>query len=230
MLKSLLLFVTLAAVPASLLCAQDTAVPTEAPSAATEAPVPAAPEPALERGMDEAAGAAGVADEAPVTPTPAPAAEPDLDLMPSNSGQLLPPPALTTEPLPLIPEAPEPTERPRTSDIQEPRREKKSSTEEATNEMKERIRYREVKTRALKDPAIQAEWERAHKVGTDYEKRESLKKYYTMLYARMARIDKTLKKRIAEQERTSIRRLTQTRIDPTEPLDIADRTQQLVNE
>jgi hypothetical protein len=95
--------------------------------------------------------------------------------------------------------------------------------------MKERIRYREVKTRALKDPAIQAEWERAHKVGTDYEKRESLKKYYTMLYARMARIDKTLKKRIAEQERTSIGG-SHRRGSIQRPLDTADRTQQLVNE
>ena len=224
MLKPLLLSVTLASLVAGHLCAQDPAAPLEAtPAADTSAPVVV--EPTMEGGTAETS-----VNTTPRTEALPAAGDPTLDLMPSNSDQTLPPPALTTEPLPLIPEAPEPTERPRTSGRDEPRQEKKSSTEQASNEMKERIRYREVKTRALKDPAIQAEWERAHLVGTDFEKRETLKKYYKMLYTRMARIDKTLKKRIDEQEQTAIRRLTQTRIDPTEPLAAEDRDDRFANQ
>jgi hypothetical protein len=221
MLKPLLLSFTMAAVAVSQLRAQEAAAPTE-PSAAEIA------EPTLEGGTAETSTNTATDAEAPATP--APSLEPEVELMPSNSGQLLPEPAQTTEPLPLIPEAPEPTERPRTTGRDEPRQEKKSSTEAASNEMKERIRFREAKTRASKDPAIQAEWERAHRVGTDYEKREILKNYYKMLYGQMGRIDKSLKKRILEQEKNSIRRLTQTRIDPTEPLDMSDRTEQFANQ
>ena len=216
--KSLLLFVTLASLSAGPLCAQDSAAPE-----ATSAPVTV--EPTLEGGTAETS-----VNTTPRTEAAPVAADPSLELMPSNSDQTLPAPALTTEPLPLIPEAPQSTERPRTSGRDEPRKEKKSSTEQASNEIKERIRFREVKTRALKDPAIQSEWERAHLVGTDYEKRETLKRYFKMLYGRMARIDKTLKKRIATEEDLSIRRLKQTRIDPTEPLDPEEREDRFANQ
>ncbi|RYD80290.1 MAG: hypothetical protein EOP84_12155 [Verrucomicrobiaceae bacterium] len=52
---------------------------------------------------------------------------------------------------------------------------------------------------------------------TDYEKREALKKYYALLYARMEKMDKSLKKEIEVREPLTVRRLHQTRIAPTEP-------------
>ena len=100
----------------------------------------------------------------------------------------------------------------------------------STDELQQRVRFREVKTRALKDPAVQSEWDRAQTVRTDYEKREALKSYYTRLYTRMAKIDRSLKKRIAEEQGRSLARLTQTRVDPTEPLDPQERLERAARE
>ena len=61
---------------------------------------------------------------------------------------------------------------------------------------------REAKTKAQRDPAVQAEWDRAIEARTDYEKREALKSYYKMLYGRIAKIDPTLKKPIEALETT----------------------------
>lgn len=66
--------------------------------------------------------------------------------------------------------------------------------------VKERIRYREAKTRALKDPAVQQEQERAENAATDSEKREALKNYYKLLHARMLKIDGSLGPQITAKE------------------------------
>lgn len=125
------------------------------------------------------------------------------------------------ESLPLIPETPATVEKPKGMAIPEPKaeKEKKSQTEISADELQQRIRFRAAKTRALKDPAVQAEWDRANGVRTDLEKREALKSYYKLLYGRMAKIDGSLKKRIDFAQARSLRRLEQTRIDPTEPLE-----------
>ena len=147
-----------------------------------------------------------------------------LELLPSSPAPLLPVPS-RAEPLPLIPDAPAPIEKPAGRAIREPRVEKRSKTETAADEIQQRVRFREVKTRALKDPAVQTEWERAHNMRTDYEKREALKSYFNRLYGRMRKIDGSLKKRIAVDEQRSMARLSQTRVDPTEPLDPQERSE-----
>ena len=54
---------------------------------------------------------------------------------------------------------------------------------------------------------------------TDYEKRDALRRYYNTLYKRIVSFDKGLKTLVDERQRLSLRRLDQTRIDPTDPLD-----------
>lgn len=65
---------------------------------------------------------------------------------------------------------------------------------------------------------MQEQWERAQAATTEYEKREALKSYYKLLYARMSKLDRSVIKLIDQRQQLSLRRLEQTRIDPTEPL------------
>ena len=69
-----------------------------------------------------------------------------------------------------------------------------------------------------------AAWDAAEKAKTDLEKREALKRYYTLLNARIRKLDGSLSKVAIERETTATRRLGQTRIDPTEPLDPDERS------
>ena len=176
---------------------------------------------AQEKPSEAASAAPAESKPAPSGDTPA---DQRLELLPSAPAPLLPVPA-RPETLPLIPDAPASAEKPAGRAITEPRVEKRSKTEAAADEVQQRVRFREVKTRALKDPAVQTEWERAHAMRTDYEKREALKSYFNRLYGRMRKIDGSLKKRIAEEQQRSLARLSQTRIDPTEPLDPQERTE-----
>jgi hypothetical protein len=80
-------------------------------------------------------------------------------------------------------------------------------------------------TKVRQEPKIVAEWDRAETAKTDYEQREALKSYYKLLYDRIVKIDPTLEKRVAAIRTKSIHRLTETRIDPTEPIDPSGRDQ-----
>ena len=93
----------------------------------------------------------------------------------------------------LIPEVPPANVKPK-SEPSQPR--KKSSTEQASDDLQTRIRYREAKTRALQDPKIHQELDRANAAKTDPDKREALKSYYKMLCDRMVKIDPTVKPRV----------------------------------
>lgn len=147
------------------------------------------------------------------TPQPLAPTEKDpdrLELMPAQ--RLLPPTGL-----PLIPEIPLPMEKPRSQSVESPIKRRDSATADAEDLVKQRIRMREAKTKVQRDPAVQAEWDRAAAVRTDYEKREALKSYYKLLYGRMAKVDPTLKTAIGKQLQESLERLEQTRIAPTQP-------------
>lgn len=150
-----------------------------------------------------------------------PATSEKLELIPSqpSRGQT----TVTPAPLPLIPETPELTKKPK-STTTEVKKERRSSTEAAADALQQRIRFRQAKTRASNDPAVQAEWARANAARTDFEKRDALKAYYKALFNRMRRVDGSLRARIAETEQRAMKRLTQTRIDPTEPIDPEERT------
>ena len=100
---------------------------------------------------------------------------------------------LPGEPLPLIPESPVTTAKPKAQPVPA---KKKSSTEQASDDLQTRIRYREAKTKALQDPRLQQEWDRAHAMKTEPERRAAMKSYYTMLCDRMVRLDPTVKTRV----------------------------------
>lgn len=136
-----------------------------------------------------------------------------LELMPTKPAQLLPPPAG----LPLIPEVPLPTDQPpRGRSTESPIKRRDSVTADAEDAVKQRIRIREAKTKAQRDPAIQAEWDRAAGLKTDFEKRDALKSYYRLLYGRMTKIDPSLKTPIDTLLQQSLSRLEQTKIAPTQ--------------
>ena len=63
------------------------------------------------------------------------------------------------------------------------------NTFRAEDDLKGRIRMRQLYTRVLNDPATQSEWDAAHQVKTDPERRALLKIYYTHLYDRMLKLD-----------------------------------------
>jgi hypothetical protein len=168
-----------------------------------------------------------------VEPAPAPPADPALKLtLPGTT-----PSAPAGENLGLIPETPEPVSKPKGRAIPEPKPSRKASdtpnrTSAAEDDMAARIRLRQLKTRVLHEPKVQELYERAQTSPTDYEKRENMKAFYTLLYTRIGKLDGSLKKRTAALLKQSVNRLTQTKIDPTDPIDPserADRTRWEVN-
>ena len=113
---------------------------------------------------------------------------------------------LPGETLGLIPEAPKTTSKPKT-EPSEPK--KKSSTEQESDDLQARIRYREAKTKAMQDPRIQQEWDRAQVAKTEPEKREVLRSYYKLLCDRMVKIDPAVKPRVE-----TLRKSFTWRLDP----------------
>jgi hypothetical protein len=90
--------------------------------------------------------------------------------------------------------------------------------------MAARIRLRQLKTRVLREPKVQELYEKAHASPTDYEKRENMKEFYTLLYTRIEKLDGSLKKRTTALRNQSVNRLKQTKIDPTDPIDPSERS------
>ena len=189
-MKPTTVLLTLALLAAHPLFAED--------KAPTKEPAPAAAEPPADASLPPLAPAEKDKDR--------------LELMPSKPAQLLPPPSG----LSLIPEMPLPPDKSRPRTVESPIK-KRDSTADAEDLVKQRIRMREAKTKAQREPAVQAEWDRATTMKTDYEKREVLKGYYRLLYGRMAKIDPTLKAPIDVQLQESLGRLEQSHIAPTQP-------------
>ncbi len=118
--------------------------------------------------------------------------------------------------LPLIPESMPPLEE--APQARKPKREKQSATTAAEDALRSRIKLRQAKTKAQSDPELQALWDSQFKARTDYEQRAILTEYYTRLWARIAKIDKTInKEEITAQTKRYISNYAQTRIAPTEP-------------
>ena len=137
--------------------------------------------------------------------------------------------------LQLIPETPAPIEKPRGSAIDQPgagkgEKVRPNKTQVAADDVADRIRLRSAKTKALRNPKVQAEWERADKARTDLERREALKRYYSLLYDCIDKTDPTLKKLTALRRISARHRLEQTKIDPTEPLDPDERAERFSRE
>lgn len=122
------------------------------------------------------------------------------------------PASLIPEPPPLIPRSPE---RSRTGDKVPSSPEqafRKTKTGVAVSDIEQRVRFRKAKTRALQAPGLQEIKDEAYAAATEREKRAGLKEYYTALFARMAKIDSSLKKEIETKKRLTLARLDQTRL------------------
>ena len=99
------------------------------------------------------------------------------------------------DPLPLMPMTPAlvPVKRmPRPASAQSPPV-APSKTQAHIDDVKVGIRIHEAKAVALQDAAVQQQWAWAHAARTDEGKRERMLDYYKVLYAKMVRLDKTLK-------------------------------------
>ena len=143
------------------------------------------------------------------TPAPAPAAP---------AASILDP--LSTQPLPLIPEppvtvpkpsgqfAPEPG-NPQTSFSDAKAQLKKSKEAADADDLKARIRFREVRTLALHDRKVQEQWDLAESAETGRLKQTALKQYYSLLFARMLALDSSLKPRIEKAQKETMARLGQ---------------------
>ena len=140
-------------------------------------------------------------------------------------------PAALDQPISLIPEAlPEPSKKPGSNDSSYRESDKKakkfkddsrvSPVDLSADELKKRIRFREVKNKALVDDRIQADMEIAQAAKTDKEKREALKSYYTKLFDKMLKLDPLLKPEIEARRKTYLARYDQNRVRAAgEPLE-----------
>lgn len=102
-------------------------------------------------------------------------------------------------------------------------KDKKKKKKEVTapadaKELDLRIRFRDAKTKAQNKPDVQSAWAESREAETDYDRREALKRYYTALYGHILKSDKSLAKFVEERKSYQIKRLTQNRIDPTDPI------------
>ncbi len=79
-----------------------------------------------------------------------------------------------------------------------------------------RVRYRVAHTKASTDPAVRAAWEDSRDAHTDFAKRAALKNYYELLNKKILAIDKGVAPISDDRSHYYIRRITQSRVAPTE--------------
>jgi hypothetical protein len=125
-------------------------------------------------------------------------------LLPSGAGEL-----------PLIPDGIPATGK---AAFEQIKKEKKSQTDAAEDALRDRIKLREARSKAQRDPGLQALWAQGAAARTDYEQRAIWTDYYAKLYALMGKIDKSLKKEnLDAMVKEDTGRYRQSRIAPTEP-------------
>ena len=73
-------------------------------------------------------------------------------------------------------------------------------TEDAALSLNKRHRYQTARYRALNDPEVQDALITSQKARTDRELREALRKHYTLLFAKMRKLDSTIEPLIRERE------------------------------
>lgn len=92
-------------------------------------------------------------------------------------------------------------------------------TEDAALQLRDRVRYRDLKTRALTDPEVRSSLEALGKAGSDSQLRNAWRHHYSLLFARLRALDKSsgksLELLIAEREREALLPLTEKLTRPT---------------
>lgn len=144
------------------------------------------------------------------------AAEPEsaFGLAPSTAPQVLP---SSPSNLPLIPESPEPIEKPSTKpsagSVDLPHGDK---TTMAEDQLKKHIALRQAKTKAEREPDLVALKQQAIVAPTDFEQRKIYIDYYTALVARIAKYNPGMKKEDIDALKVQYTgRFFQVRIAPT---------------
>jgi hypothetical protein len=134
-----------------------------------------------------------------------PAVDP-YSLIPQSPPETVPRPV--TQPRPVQPAPPPPAAPP-----------KVSKTEANVEQIRLGIRLYEAKTVALRDPAIQAQIAWAEAAKTDEGKRERLVTYFKMLFARVVKVDPTLKTLADTSQTIAIAGVVQANIKKSLPIE-----------
>lgn len=151
--------------------------------------------------------------EPPPTLPLAPAPIPDADKIPPLGDPF---PRSTSPPSLLPDEIPAAAQRP--SSGRPPGKPGASLKPQATAaELDLRIRYRKARNVAESNGKVRAAWEVSRDAKTDHEKRQSLKRYYAVLYAQMLAVDRGIAPLVQERRKAEFAALTQTQIAPTVP-------------
>lgn len=183
--------------PATEATAEIPTPPAEAP------PVPPAEAPPSAQDAEEAAVLPAAEKQSPASPVPTESAEVDVISVEGMPDLSLPDDAL--EPQALVPDMPPPA--PVTPE----------SVVERQRELL--IRYREARVKWDKDPAVASLRDKADKARTPEGRRAALREYYRLLHKKIAAADAELQETCRAMEDAYLRRLAQTRIEPTIPLE-----------
>ena len=97
-------------------------------------------------------------------------------------------------------------------------------------ELKMKIRYQQVRTKADQDPDIESLRNKAKTSSTFEGERAAYRKYYELLFKKMKKLDSSLSKKCDLMEKTYLSRLAQTRIEPTIPLEPPPKPEPLANQ
>ena len=84
---------------------------------------------------------------------------------------------------------------------------------------KQKLLYREVRTKAEKDAAVISLREQAEAATTFEGERAAYREYYRALFRKMKQLDNSLSKKCDLMEKAYLTRLAQSRIEPTIPLE-----------
>lgn len=104
-----------------------------------------------------------------------------------------------------------------------------SGPSEAEIQRKIKVRYQEVRVQVEKDPAVKSLLDQANAAKTFEDERAALREYYRLLFKKIRKIDKELTEHCNQLEDAYIRRLAQTKLEPTIPLNPPPKPEPLAN-
>ena len=93
---------------------------------------------------------------------------------------------------------------------------KMNKTAESIQSIADNIAYRKAKTKALRDENVAQALADSDAAKTDQDKRAALKRYYTLLAAKILKIDGSIKKLVDTRLKDSLKQLDQSRVRPEE--------------
>ena len=145
--------------------------------------------------------------------SPAKAAPADLDKpLPLGDPNPLPPPTPSLLPDEIPPRAKRPAKMDPPAATKPAAKLKQEST---AAELDLRVRYRKVRNIAETSDRVRAAWEETRYPKNDQQKRDALRRYYDLLFAKMLSMDRGIAPLVEERRKAETATLTQTRIAPT---------------